>query len=222
MMPPLTHPSAPPGLWHSAQPPNEPACHVPASCPPTLMAIKSTIFKANLQIADMDRGLYATHQLTLARHPSETDERMMVRLLAFALHVPADDHDGALVFARGMADADEPDLWQPSLAGELRQWIEVGQPDERRLARACGRSERVVLYVYANAAHIWWAGIQGKVARLSNLWVWQLPAPQSQALAALAERSMQLQVTVQDGQIWVGNGKDSLEVHPTPLKTPVP
>jgi len=184
------------------------------------MAIKSTIFKANLQIADMDRGLYATHQLTLARHPSETDERLMVRLVAFALNVPADDHGGALVLARGLADADEPDLWQHSLAGELRQWIEVGQPDERRLARACGRADRVTLYVYASAAHIWWAGVQSKVARLSNLAVWQLPAAQSQALAGMAERSMQLQITVQDGQLWVGNGRDSLEVHPTPLQTP--
>ena len=182
------------------------------------MAIKSTVCKANLQIADMDRGLYATHLLTLARHPSETDERMMVRLLAFALQTPADDHDGALVFARGLSDTDEPDLWQHSLDGQLRHWIEVGQPDERRLARACGRADRVTLYVYSSAALIWWAGVQNKVARLANLKVWQLPAAQSQALAELAERSMQLQVTVQDGQLWVGNGNRSLEVHPIALK----
>jgi uncharacterized protein YaeQ len=182
------------------------------------MALKSTIFKATLQIADMDRALYATHALTLARHPSETDERLMVRLLAFALHVPADDHDGALVFARGLADSEEPDLWQHSLDGQLRQWIEVGQPDERRLARACGRADRVVLYVYSAAASIWWAGVAGKVARLSNLRVWQLPAAQSQGLAALAERSMQLQVTVQDGQVWVGNADRSVEINPATLK----
>ncbi len=185
------------------------------------MAIKATICKATLQIADMDRGLYATHQVTLAREPSETDERMMVRLLAFALHVPADDHDGALAFARGAADADEPDLWQRSLGGELRQWIEVGQPDERRLVRAAGRSEKVVLYAYSSAAHIWWAGVQGKLARLNNLAVWQLPAAQSQALAALAGRSMQLQLTVQDGQVWVGDAEHSVEIHPVALQSPV-
>jgi len=182
------------------------------------MAIKATVYRANLQIADMDRGLYATHQVTLAREPSETDERMMARLLAFGLQVPADDHDGALVFARGAADAEEPDLWQRGLAGELRLWIEVGQPDERRLVRAAGRADRVVLYVYSSAAHIWWAGVQAKVARLANLSVWQLPAAQSQALAALASRSMQLQVTVQEGQIWVGNADDSVEIHPIALK----
>ncbi|MDE2277632.1 MAG: YaeQ family protein [Burkholderiales bacterium] len=182
------------------------------------MALKSTVYRASVQIADMDRAVYASHALTLARHPSETDERLMVRLLAFALHAPASDDDGALAFARGLSDSDEPDLWQHSLDGRLRQWIEVGQPDERRLARACGRADGVVLYVYSQAAAIWWAGIAGKVARLANLQVWQLPAAQSQALAALAERNMQLQVTVQDGQIWVGNGAVSVEVDPIALK----
>lgn len=184
------------------------------------MALKATIYKANLQIADIDRGVYATHALTLARHPSETDERLMVRLLAFALQTPADDHDGALAFARGISDTDEPDLWQHSLGGELRHWVEVGQPDERRLARACGRADRVTIYAYGSAAAVWWAGVQGKVARLSNLAVWQVPAAQAQALAEIAARSMQLQVTVQDGQCWVGNGERSVEVEPVALMRP--
>lgn len=184
------------------------------------MAIKATVYKAGLQIADMDRGLYADHALTLARQPSETDERLMVRLLAFALQVPADDHGGALQVARGMADADEPDLWQRSLSGELLHWIEVGQPDERRLIKACGRAARVTLYIYSHAASIWWAGVQPKLARLSNLAVWQLAAGQSQALARLAERSMNLQVTVQEGQVWVGDARTSVEVHPHPLMLP--
>lgn len=185
------------------------------------MALKSTIFKATVQIADMDRNLYADHTLTLARHPSETDERLMVRLLAFALNVPPDDHDGALQPARGLADDEEPDLWRHSLRGELRQWIEVGQPtDERRLARACGRADQVLLYCYASAVPVWWAGMGPKLARLRNLAVWQLPAADSQALARLAERSMQLQVTVQEGQIWVGGAQDSVEVHLRALQTP--
>ncbi len=182
------------------------------------MAIKATVYKAHVQLADMDRGLYADHALTLARQPSETDERMMVRILAFALQVPADDQDGHLVLARGMADADEPDLWHKSLGGELRHWVEVGQPDEKRITRACGRADRVTLYCYSSAAAIWWAGVAGKLSRLDNLQVWQLPAAQSQALAALAERSMQLQVTVQEGSVWVGNGRaDSVEVQPVLL-----
>jgi hypothetical protein len=105
------------------------------------MALKSTIYKAQLQIADMDRGLYADHALTLARHPSENDERLMMRVLAFALNVPADDHRGRLEFARGLSDTDEPDLWQHDLSGQLFHWIEVGQPDERRMLKAAGPLE---------------------------------------------------------------------------------
>jgi len=185
------------------------------------MALKSTVYKAALQIADMDRALYADHALTLARHPSETDERLMARVLAFALNVPADDHDGALMAARGLADDDEPDLWRHSLAGVLRDWIEVGQPtDERRLTKACGRAERVVLFCYAGSAPVWWAAMAPKLARLRNLQVWQIPADESQALAKLAGRSMQLQVTVQESQIWVGNQDDSVEVHLKSLQSP--
>lgn len=184
------------------------------------MAIKATVYKASLQVADMDRSLYADHTLTLARQPSETDERLMVRVLAFALNVPANDHDGALQVARGATDADEADLWQLSLAGEVRHWIELGQPDERRLIKACGRARRVTLYTYSHAAGIWWAGVAPKLARLSNLAVWQLPADQSQALAKLAARSMNLQVTVQEGQVWVGDAASSVEIHPHALMTP--
>jgi uncharacterized protein YaeQ len=181
------------------------------------MALKATIYKLQLQIADMDRAVYADHALTLALHPSETEERMMVRLLAFALHAPADDRDGGLQFARGLSDGDEPDLWQHDLTGRLQHWIEVGQPDERRLARACGRADRVTIYAYGSAAPIWWAALAGKVARLRNLQVWQVPAAQSQSLATLAARSMALQVTVQDDQVWVGDGTASVELAPVLL-----
>ncbi len=181
------------------------------------MALKSTIYKATLQIADIDRQLYADHALTLALHPSETEERLLVRLLAFALQVPHDDHHGALVFARGLSDGDEPDLWQHDLSGRLLHWVEVGQPDERHLARACSRADRVTLYLFGSAAHIWWAGIQAKIVRLSKLTVWQIPSPQAQSLAKLAARSMQWQVTVQDGHVWVHSGDASLELTPQRL-----
>ena len=182
------------------------------------MALKATIFKARLSLADMDRGLYVDHALTLARHPSETDERLLMRVLAFALNVPADDHDGTLQLARGMADADEPDLWHRDLSDQLLHWIEVGQPDDRRLAKACGRSARVTVYAYAASTPVWWKGLADKVARLGNLAVWQIDAGASQALAALAQRSMQLQVTVQDGLVWVSDGASSVEIHPQALK----
>eukprot|EP01036_Dinobryon_divergens_P005144 gene5144-6822_t len=145
-----------------------------------------------------------------------------VALLAFALATPADDHRGALEFAAGLSDTDEPDLWQRDLTGELVQWIEVGQPDDRRLAKACGRAEQVRIWSYSSSTPIWWAGIENKVARLANLEVWQVPADASRELAALAARGMQLQVTVQEGQIWVGNSAASVSLEPVVLKARLP
>ncbi len=176
------------------------------------MALKATIHKASLQIADMDRALYADHSVTVARHPSETDERMMVRLLALGLHVPADDQRGKLELAKSLWDNDEPDLWQKDLTGQIIHWIDIGQPDDKRIMKACGRAERVTVIAYSPGTPIWWNGIAGKVSRARNLEVWRLPAEQSTELATLAQRGMQLQVTVQDGAVWVGDGKLSIEV----------
>jgi uncharacterized protein YaeQ len=185
------------------------------------MALKATIYKATLQLADMDRNVYGDHSATIARHPSETDERMMMRLLAFALNVPADNDNGALEFAKSLWDTDEPDLWQKDLTGQIMQWIEVGQPDDKRLMKASPRAGRVVVYSFSHSTPIWWNGIATKITRARNLAVWQVPADQSQALAALAQRTMQLQVTVQDGTVWVGDGTRSVEVTPQRL-TPEP
>ena len=178
------------------------------------MALKSTIFKAELQIADMDRNYYADHALTIARHPSETDERMMVRLLAFALHA-----DKALTFAKGLGADDEPDLWQRDLTGAIATWIDVGQPDEKRLRRACGRAAQVFVYSYSgHAADIWWNQTGAKLERIRNLVVFNLPAGVGPALARLADRSMQLQCTIQDGHIWLGGSEEAVQVELQALK----
>ena len=181
------------------------------------MALKSTIYKAALAVADMDRGVYADHALTLALHPSETEERLMVRLLAFALEADAGDGADNLKFTRGLSDTDEPDLWQHDLGGRLLHWLEVGQTDERRLAKACGRADRVTLYAYGSSVPVWWPALKPKLARLRNLRVWQLPTAETQALAALAARAMQLQVTVQDGHVWVGDATRHVELTPVRL-----
>ena len=185
--------------------------------PKKLMALKATICKATVQLSDIDRGVYADHAVVIARHPSETDERMLIRLLAFALNVPADGDHGALAFAKDMWDADEPGLWQKDLTGRILHWIEVGQPDERRLLRAASRVERVSVYSFGASTPVWWKNLASKLTRARNLAVWQIPAEQSQALAALAQRTMELQVTVQDGAIWVGDGTRSIEVAPVRL-----
>ena len=165
------------------------------------MALKATIFKAALQIADMDRNYYHDHALILARHPSETDERMMVRLLAFALHA----HE-ALSFANGLSTDDEPDLWQKDLTGAIDLWIDVGLPEERAIRKACGRAGQVCIYSYGGrAADIWWEQCRSKLERSGNLTVFNLPADASKALAGLAQRNMQLQCTIQEGQIWLAD-----------------
>ena len=184
------------------------------------MATKATISKATVQLSDIDRGVYGDFPLTLARHPSETDERMLIRLLAFALNVPADSDHGPLEFAKDMWDADEPSLWQKDFTGQILHWIEVGQPDEKRLLRATSRVGRVSVYSFSASTSTWWSGIATKLTRARNLTVWQIPAEQSAALSALAQRSMELQVTVQDGAIWVGDGTRSLEVAPVRLYGP--
>jgi len=176
------------------------------------MALKATIYKATFQLADMDRNLYGDHELTIARHPSETDERMLIRLLAFALNVPANDEHGSLEFAKDMWDSEEPALWQKDLTGQMLHWIEVGQPEERRLLQASSRSRRVSLYSFSSSTSQWWSGLGVRIIQARNLSVWQVPTQQSQALAALATRSMKLDVTVQEGTIWVGDGQKSVEV----------
>ena len=173
------------------------------------MAIKSTVFKATLKIADMDRYYYADHQLTVAQHPSETEERMMVRLLAFALYA-----DEALTFGRGMSSDDEPDLWHKDLTGAIERWIAVGLPEERVIRRACGRASHVILICYGRSADIWWKDNQSKLTRLTNLTVLRLPTESSLALAKLASRTMQLQCTIQEGNIMMTSDDGVVEIEP--------
>ncbi|PKL75758.1 MAG: hypothetical protein CVV27_13740 [Candidatus Melainabacteria bacterium HGW-Melainabacteria-1] len=173
------------------------------------MALKSTIFKAELQISDMDRHYYASHALTIARHPSETDERMMLRLLAFALHA-----NERLEFTRGLSTVEEPELWRKSLTGEVEVWIELGQPDERRIRKACSQAEQVLLLTYGRGAEIWWQKLKPDVARFDKLSVLFVPPDACRALAELADRNMQLQVMLQEGQIWFSRGDRTVEIAP--------
>jgi uncharacterized protein YaeQ len=182
------------------------------------MALKATIFKAQIQLADIDRGVYADHALTIARHPSETDERMMLRLLTLALNLPADDGRGLPDLGKGLSDVDEPDVAQTDLTGQIVHWIELGQPDEKRLSKASSRAEQVSVYSYASSTAVWWSGIENKLGRLPKVAVWQIPAEQSQALAALAARSMRWQITVQDGTAYIHVGETAVDVHPQLLR----
>jgi len=179
------------------------------------MALKATIFKAALQIADMDRGYYADHALTIARHPSETDERMMLRVLAFALHAGP-----GLEFGKGLSTDDEPDLWQRDLTGRIRLWIDVGLPDEKLVRRGCGRADEVVIYAYGRGAELWWERSRSALERARNLRVLRVPVATSQELARLAQRSMQLQCTIQEGHVWLSDKDGAVEVALTTVASP--
>ena len=180
------------------------------------MATKATVFKASLQIADMDRNYYQDHSITLARHPSETDERMMTRLLAFALNA-----NERLEFGQGITDEDDADIWLKDLTGTIDLWIDVGTPDERLVRKACGRAKEVRIYAYGGrSAEIWLTQNTSLFARHKNLEIILLPEESTQALAALAERTMNLQFLIQDGQVAISNADHTVVIdldNPSPL-----
>lgn len=172
------------------------------------MALKATICKADLQISDMDRNYYQSHSLTIAQHPSETKERLMYRLIAFALNA-----SDALSFTKGISTDDEPDIWQKNLSGEIELWIDLGQPDEKRLRKACGRSKKVRVYTYKKrSADVWWQQMQEKISRFNNLDIAHLETADTEVLESMAERNMSLQCTIQEGMIWLSDENQSIEI----------
>jgi uncharacterized protein YaeQ len=175
------------------------------------MALKSTIYKATLNISDLDRHHYAEYPLTLALHPSETETRMMMRLLAFALYA-----DENLSFTRGLCVDDEPDLWQHAPSGEIERWIEVGLPSDKRLRKACARSAEVVLLVYGSDQQLepWWQSSRKVLSRFDNLVIKRIDEAAGEALEALAERQMRIQCTIQDEQVFLTSEKGSAEITP--------
>lgn len=172
------------------------------------MAISATIYKASVAIADMTRQHYHTYPLTIALHPSETVERMMVRILAFALNA-----DQQLEFTKGISTDDEPDLWQKDLTGHTEHWIELGQPDEIRLRKACAQADKVtVINFQQRASDIWWQQNHNKLTRFDNLTVTVFDSQACQQLEELTERSMQLQLTIEDDAIWLSTNQGSIEI----------
>lgn len=172
------------------------------------MALKATIFKAELGVSDIDRGVYGTFPLTIARHPSETDERMMVRVLAFALNT----HE-RLEFGKGISSEDEPSLWRRDLTGAIEQWIDVGLPEERLLRRACGKATEVMLYTYGGrGVDIWWQANERDLRKQERLSVFDVPPEASRELALMAARSMTLNVTIQEGQIFFSDASRVVDI----------
>ena len=173
------------------------------------MALKATIFKVELQVSDVDRQHYGSYPLTVARHPSETDQRLMVRLLAFAI-LASDD----LRFGRGLSSEDEADLFEPDPTGQIEHWIDVGTPDPRDIRKACGQARQVTLVTYGRAVDVWWRQHGPALSGQRNLAVLRLPAETTEALAGLAARNMSLQCLIQDGTLWLTAGEVTIQVEP--------
>ena len=168
------------------------------------MAANATIYKAILNIANMDIHYYEEHNLTLAQHPSENDVRLMVRLIAFILNAHED-----LVFCKGIAQDDEPDLWQKSLGGDIELWIDLGQPDEKRIKKACGRSDKVIIYTFqAGMANSWFKQIENSLKRFKNLEVVYLDI--NGEVEDLAARAMKLQANISDGELSLIEGDTTI------------
>ena len=175
------------------------------------MAQNATIYKVELSVSDMDRHYYETHKLTIAKHPSETDERLMVRILAFALNA----HEN-LEMTKGLSTDDEPDIWQKSLSGELDVWVALGLPSVKVMRQSCGKARKVMVYPYGGKpAEIWWDKIKNSVIRFDNLQVMNLSEQDTAALSKLAARAMKVQVNIQEGDVMVSVG-DTI-VYVTPL-----
>ncbi|MDQ6990969.1 MAG: YaeQ family protein [Mariprofundaceae bacterium] len=178
------------------------------------MALKSTILKATIQITDMDRNYYQDHHLIIAQHPSENAMRLMVRLLAFSLHASE-----SMQLSKGLSTDDEPDIWQKSFSNEIEVWIDLGHPDEKRIRKACGRAQQVIIYTYQHrSSQAWWAQQQNKLNRFKNLSVRHIDEASAQGLSLMLARSMSLQCTIQDGQCWFSNGEQALEITPVICK----
>lgn len=161
------------------------------------MAPKATVYKAELQISDLDRHYYASHSLTLAQHPSETEQRLMARLLAFAMFA-----NERLEFGRGISDQDDPDLWQRDYTGDIERWIDLGQPSESDIRKACGRARQVVVITYSgNSAEIWWRKTEDDLCNLKNLTIIDLDPVELESATRLLKRSMSLTAMIQDGEL---------------------
>ncbi|MFK5892780.1 MAG: YaeQ family protein, partial [Pseudomonadota bacterium] len=174
------------------------------------MAVKATIYKIKLEISDLDRHYYQSHELTIACHPSETEQRMMVRVLAFAMY--ASDR---LSFTKGLCADDEPELWDKNLSDDIELWISLGQVEEKQIRKSLGRSKQVVIFTYASQkSTTWWKQNQSKLEKLDNLKIIHIKTAELELIQALVSRNMDLQCTIQDGLIWLSNSNHTITIEP--------
>ena len=171
------------------------------------MAEKATVCKANITLSDMDRHYYGDLSFTIAQHPSETAERMMVRLLSFCYRA-ADN----LTFTRGLSSVDEPDIWLKSDDGRILEWIEVGQPAPDRLKKAQGVARQVLVFAYGRGIDIWWKNNTAAVQALSKVKVYYFDAAELQDLTKLAAKTMNLTISITEAIAYISSAEHNISV----------
>jgi len=172
------------------------------------MALKASVFKFKLNVSDLERNVYEDFSLSLARHPSETDARMMLRLAAFARHASE-----GLSFGRGISTDDEPDLWRKDLTGQIELWIDLGTPDPERVRKACNRAQEVALYCYGERSlSVWWRKHEEDLRRFKNLSVFAISDEHYEALGGLAISGADLQCTLAGEELWLNSADSSVAI----------
>ena len=177
------------------------------------MALKPTIYKFRISLTDMNRDYYDSFNLTVAQHPSETEQRLMIRIIAYILNAHPD-----LKFGKGLSDEEEASLWQINYSDEINVWVELGQPDEKRLKKACNQAKQVKLYTYGSSSGTWWSGAKNNLKKFDRLSIELFEQTTCDALVKLLRRNMEFQCSIQDGQLWLSSGDETLLVETETLQ----
>lgn len=176
------------------------------------MAMNSTIYRVAYSINQMDKSYFETFDLRVARHPSENEDRMMARLVAFGLWA-----EEGLTFTKGLCSDKEPEIWSHNYDGSIRCWIELGEPDVKRLTRACKHAEHVHVLVYGeNSVDGWWTKVKPLLHRFKNLEIVRLDPACLEVLERQCTRRMDLSLFVSDGDATLNVGEEAI---PLPLTT---
>ncbi|MDH5560462.1 MAG: YaeQ family protein [Deltaproteobacteria bacterium] len=165
------------------------------------MALKATISKVNLSVSNIDRHHYQDYRLTLAQHPSETDLRLVFRLAAFALYSQENPQ-----FTKGLCADEEPELWTHRPTGEIRHWIELGQPSEKRIRQALSKAERMtVIGFHSTKFKMWFKGLNKKTLEQKKLRLIMFESIGTSGPEDLAQKNMNLSCIIQDDRIFLSS-----------------
>ena len=169
------------------------------------MALTSTMYALQVQLAHVDRGVYEALEFRMAMHPSESPEYFVARLLAYCL-----EHAEGIQFSRGVSDPDEPTVCVRDLTGTITTWIEIGLPDAARLHKAAKAAPRVAVYTHRDP-RVWRTQLAGeRIHRLERIECYELDRELIDELVARLDRRLSMELSVADGTIYMNLGGETL------------